>query len=269
MSVRISCPENSRYRLSTLTAIRLETLADPTFPAGGPGLAKNGNFVINELELEIAPVDAPDQWKPVKFELPAADFAQEGFSPGKLINGNRDGGDGWAVSPSFGITHWVTLRIVAPAVSTSGWMVRFKMDHNYPDGTHQPGRLRFAVTSEAGTAGPDLSEELRAALAGDPAAWSDPVKTKLNEMFDRTSPELMAIRKSLATSEQPIMVDAGIVQRRGTVARLSIPTPPDAKLAELERDVVTSQKQLETERLTAAQDLAWALINSPAFLFNH
>jgi len=259
----------SRTALSKLSAVRLETLADASFPAGGPGLAKNGNFVINELDLEIAPVDAPDQWQPVKFQSAAADFSQEGFSPDKLINGNRDGGDGWAVSPSFGITHWVTLLVAEPAESPGGWLLRFKLDHNYPDGTHQPGRLRFAVSSGAGIAGPDLSEELRAALAADPEAWADQQKTRLNEIFDRTSPELLALRQSLATAEVPLMIDAGIVQRRGTVARLSIPTPPDAILAELERDMVTSGRQLETERLTAAQDLAWALINSPAFLFNH
>ena len=37
----------------------------------------------------------------------------------------------------------------------------------------------------------------------------------------------------------------------------------------LRRDVELSAKQLEKARLTFAQDLAWALINSPAFLFNH
>ena len=52
------------------------------------------------------------------------------------------------------------------------------------------------------------------------------------------------------------------------VARLSKPLPEDAMLARLNRDVAASQAQLENRRLTAAQDLAWALINSPSFLFN-
>jgi hypothetical protein len=43
----------------------------------------------------------------------------------------------------------------------------------------------------------------------------------------------------------------------------------DPKLVQLRRDADLSQKQLGNQRLTAAQDLAWALINSPAFLFNH
>ena len=47
------------------------------------------------------------------------------------------------------------------------------------------------------------------------------------------------------------------------------PIPPDAKLVQLQKDVEQSTKQLSNKRLTVAQDLAWALINSPAFLFNH
>jgi hypothetical protein len=43
----------------------------------------------------------------------------------------------------------------------------------------------------------------------------------------------------------------------------------DPKLVQLRRDTDLSAVQLGNKRLTAAQDLAWALINSPAFLFNY
>ena len=61
-------------------------------------------------------------------------------------------------------------------------------------------------------------------------------------------PKLKEFKSSLAKAEQPLTVDP--------------------KLAELRRALDLSKKQQETVRLPAAQDIAWALINSPAFLFN-
>jgi hypothetical protein len=46
------------------------------------------------------------------------------------------------------------------------------------------------------------------------------------------------------------------------------PVPLDFALSQLRADADQSTKQAADARLTAAQDLAWALINSPAFLFN-
>ena len=50
---------------------------------------------------------------------------------------------------------------------------------------------------------------------------------------------------------------------------LSKPTPDDSRLVQLRDDAKQSTKQLKNIRLTATEDLTWALINSPAFLFNH
>ena len=52
------------------------------------------------------------------------------------------------------------------------------------------------------------------------------------------------------------------------VAAVENPLPHDPQLRELERAIDLSRRQLDNQRLTVAQDIAWALINNPAFLFN-
>ena len=56
---------------------------------------------------------------------------------------------------------------------------------------------------------------------------------------------------------------------KAKLAKTEIPLTVDPVLAVFRRDVELSRSQLQNKRLTAAQDLAWALINNPAFLFNH
>ncbi len=69
--------------------------------------------------------------------------------------------------------------------------------------------------------------------------------------------------------EKRLPEDEQVVQLRSRVESLSKPLPEDAKLLSLKADFAASQKQVEDQRVTAAEDIAWALINSPAFLFNH
>ncbi len=317
----------SRTDQPRIAAVRLETLTDPALPMNGPGLAPNGNFVINELELEVASPAAPDDWKKVAFASAAADFAQESFPAERLFNGSREPYDGWAIVPQTGQPHWVTLQLaepveqlssIAPSApgpsqnlhftkmsfprpfpgpvqgvffpsdgwlaglsrgaiedncstnqSSSGWLVRFTLVHTYPDGEHIPGRIRLSLSSLSGQVGPGLSEELIASLAADPAVWAPELATRFQQLFDSTSPELAALKTGLATAELPLMIDATIVSARSLVTRLSVSTLPDPLLEQLNRDLALSEQQLASARLTAAQDLTWALINSPAFLFNH
>ena len=54
-----------------------------------------------------------------------------------------------------------------------------------------------------------------------------------------------------------------------TSSSLGCPCRPEPVLAGLRHDLEMSVQQAAVRRLTATQDIAWALINSPAFLFNH
>ena len=66
-SVRFSgtSPDTDSYTLSfetdaaSLSALRLEALADPQLPSKGPGRTPHGNFVVTEVSVSAAPKDKP------------------------------------------------------------------------------------------------------------------------------------------------------------------------------------------------------------------
>ena len=55
---------------------------------------------------------------------------------------------------------------------------------------------------------------------------------------------------------------------KATLQFVSTAVPEDSQLVRLRSDIEFSKQQVANKRLTAAQDLTWALINNPAFLFN-
>ncbi|NDD39571.1 MAG: DUF1553 domain-containing protein, partial [Verrucomicrobia bacterium] len=256
--------------LKELSALRLEAIADQKFPKNGPGRAPDGNFVLNELTLSVAPKDKPTDTKKVELQKALADFSQENFEVAKAIDGANNRQQGWAVSPNGGATHWATFELKTPLTNTAGLILTVKLTQQFNGGEDKAytlGRFRLAGTT---TKSPGLSqsEELRAVLA-----ISEDLRTKeqtaaLEKIARANDPELSKRTKDLADAKKPRPIDPHLKELREAVKRLGEPLPEDPRLVTLKRATELSTKQLEQARLIGAQDLAWALINNPAFLFN-
>jgi hypothetical protein len=212
-----------------ITGIRLEALADDRLPNRGPGRAPNGNFVLSELTLAAISKDNPNA-ESIELHSATADFSQEGWPVANAIDGNPD--TGWAVMPSggsaVGKSHVAVFELKQP-IKLDGARLAMKLTQQYPDGKHLLGKFRISVTN----AKPPLMPN------GPP----------------RNITAIIAIAADQRTPEQ-----------QAELARFYRST--DAELARLEAAVAESAKLHVDQRLTGAQDLVWALINSPAFLFN-
>ena len=256
--------------LTELHALRLEALTDKRFPKNGPGRAPDGNFVLNEFTLTVAPKDKPAEAKKVELVKALADFSQDTFEVAKSIDGSNNKQTGWAVSPNGGATHWATYELKTPLTNTASVILTVKLAQQFNGGEDKGftlGRFRLAGTA-AKSPGLSQSEELRAVLAMPADLRAQDQKDAFEKIVRANDAELAKRNKELADSKKPRPVDPRVKELKDGVARLSEPLSADAKLANLKRASELSTKQLEQTRLIGAQDLAWALINNPAFLFN-
>jgi hypothetical protein len=136
---------------------------------------------------------------------------------------------GWAIMPSFGKRHAAAFALKSPVKFDGGAILTFTLDQQYPDGKHLLGKFRLSATN----AKPPLM------LEGPPAEIAS----------------IVAIAPDQRTPEQ-----------QAELAKHFRAT--DSEFARLNAAVDQSAKLHSDQRLTGAQDLVWALVNSPAFLFN-
>jgi hypothetical protein len=136
---------------------------------------------------------------------------------------------GWAVSPQFGKTHTAIFETKTDVGGDGGTLLSLTLSQQYPDGMHVLGKFRISVTdAKRPVMGVKLPEAIAAALAV-PA--------------DQRSPDQLA---TLAAHYRSL----------------------DGELARLTAEAGKAADAAKNARQIGVQDLAWALINSPAFLFN-
>ncbi len=255
--------------LATITGLRLEALTDARIPGNGPGRSGTGNFVVSEIEATFTP--AGGQPQKIAFGEAQATYQQGGYEIGKAINGQVGGEpDGWAIFPDgAGKPQMAVFRCKEAVKSTTGGILKIVIHQQYTDGKHLLGRFRLALTGAEGTLTFGLPAAVANALAVAPDKRTPEQIKALTDHLKATDAGIIAAQAALTESNKPLPPDPQREAVKTKLAKAELPLTVDPVLALFRRDVELSRTQLQNKRLTAAQDLAWALINNPAFLFNH
>jgi WD40 repeat protein/mono/diheme cytochrome c family protein len=260
-----------RTTLKNLSAVRLEVLADPTLPKKGPGRAPaDGNFVLTEFQVLVQPVGSKDLPKKIPLTTPLADFSQDNFDVRFAVDGDEGNRDrGWAVSPQTGHTHWATFQLKDEISIDAGAIITVRLVHNFNQNNFNLGRFRVSFAAHKAPVGLSLADDYRSILQTPAAERTKEQNETIFAYFKKIDPGIRDRQKALADAQRPLPVDPKLVELQSTLTDVSRPVPEDERLVQLRNDAKMSEAQLSNRRLTAAQDISWALINSPAFLFNH
>ena len=212
----------------TLAAVKLETLPQSAAPGGGPGLGRDGNFVLTGFEVALVLPDRSEL--PVEFVKAEADYEQRGHLIAHALKNPDADKSGWAISGALNKPHFVVFHLRAPLDVPPGALLRARLRHDYTNGGKYQGALlahfRLAVSAEAV---PPLGEASARAKAIDERIKK--ATAERDSIGVTPLPVMTELRGNKARQSQIFtrgnwMTKAGVVQP-GTPASLP-PLPADA-----------------------------------------
>jgi hypothetical protein len=135
-------PDIDTYTLTatidrTITALRLEVLADSTLPHNGPGRQDNGNLHLSEVRIKVG--DAS-----IAITSAVADFNQESWTIAHAIDGNP--ATAWGIYPAVGKSHEAVFVLKQSVAANS--KVTIELDQVHGRG-HLIGRARLSGTADS------------------------------------------------------------------------------------------------------------------------
>lgn len=131
-----------------ITALRLETLVDPSLGSGGPGRTKHGNFVLSELTIKVEPLAGGAPAKSIKIARATADVEQPMFPVTAAFDGQ--GNTGWAVhDPKLPLNQprTATFHFDAPVTLSGGGRWTITLGQQFGS-QHLIGRFRLSLGRE-------------------------------------------------------------------------------------------------------------------------
>ena len=256
-------------KLAGITGFLLETIPVADEVGFGPGRANDGNFVLSQFIVKTGAFGAPAPDDDQKFAAAYSPFNQVNFDVAKAIDGKKnDPNKGWAVSGRPPGPQYAAFKLEKPiGDATKG--IRLRIELNQARDFFSIARFRIWVTTSKSPLNVGLPAVVAEALRKAPEFRTAPEKQAIVAYWNEYDPELSKRRLVAGKFALALPTDPGVIQRSTALATAEEPIKLDAKLVQLRQDSTQSKAQILNMRLTGAQDLAWALINSPAFLFNH
>jgi hypothetical protein len=237
-----------------------------------------GLRILVEGESAVLPIDAirlfaaeGGGYADIKLQKAQATFSQPEYDAASAIDGDSTSGlgNGWAIGPQMGQNHAAVFELATPLDGARGGVLEFTIHQNFADNEHSLGRFRISVTDTTAPLSFGLPVEVSSVLAKPADQRSEAERNTLLAHVRQTDEQYKKLQAELTREQQPLPDDPQLKQLESDLAAAQQPLPVDPKLQRLRRAVALSEQQLENKRLTVAQDIAWALINSPGFLYNH
>lgn len=129
----------------TLTAIRLDVLADDSLPLRGPGRQDNGNLHLSEIEFHLTRPDGKPTER-LTIGRPSADHDQDGWTIQHAVDGNPR--TAWGIYPAVGKSHAAMFPLLTPANNIAGSQLTVTLKQLHGGG-HLIGRARISESSTA------------------------------------------------------------------------------------------------------------------------
>ncbi|MDF1657258.1 MAG: DUF1549 domain-containing protein [Verrucomicrobiales bacterium] len=254
-----------------ITGIMIEAIPNENNKVYGAGLNPNGNFVITEVQTRWNTLSDPKKSLPLKLIEAKASHNQNGFSVNNVFNGDVSRADkGWALAGAdYRIPHRAMLKFEEPLPGDpAGANLVVGVLCRYSAGDYPISQFRIWYTTSE-----------------DPLQFGLPAKVAeavIKPKVQRTKEETLAIRTYVAENDaelrkhqgvyfnelRPLPSDSKMDALNTALANAQTEVPLPVPLVQIRQDTGYSIQQAANRRLTAAQDVVWALVNSPSFLFN-
>ncbi len=127
---------------SSIGALRIEALTDPSLGNKGPGRTPHGNFVLTEVKVNVVKPNEPAA--PVKLATASADVAQDQFPAANAIDGQLK--TGWAIHTpgEWNVNRTLIITFAEPIHVPAGteWNITLDQQHG---SHHTLGKFRLSL----------------------------------------------------------------------------------------------------------------------------